>query len=123
MTSIRRILGEGKQHHQESERYSCFGRSEAQYKKATAMNNSSNSTGENLPSYSPQTSEERNAASRLLSELEKESARQQAFREALVQQLSGLDPPVAGPRLDNSREAQEKFHRAWGKFMGYLPKE
>ena len=65
--------------------------------------------------YVPKTDEERNEAFRLLEELERESARQQAFREALVQSLSGLKPPVPGREL--SPEEQEKFNQNWGKFM------
>jgi hypothetical protein len=67
--------------------------------------------------YVPKTDEERNEAFRLLEELEKESARQQAFREALAQSLSGLKPPVAGPRRELSPEEQERFNQTWGAFM------
>ena len=80
------------------------------------MNDSSNNTGENSPTYSPKTSQERDEAFRLLSELEKESARQQAFWEALTQQLAGLDPPVPSDRK-LSPEEEKKFAQNWGKFL------
>ena len=77
---------------------------------------SKNNEQDSMP-YVPKTDEERNEAFRLLGELESESARQQAFREVLVQHLSGLKPPVAGPRRELSPEEQEEFHRSWGAFM------
>ena len=80
------------------------------------MSNSSKDTGENSPRFLPQTQQEQAEAFRLLGELESESARQQALREALIQNLSQLrEPPLV--RREVSPEEQEKFNASWGAWL------
>ena len=80
------------------------------------MINSSKDTGENSPSYSPQTKQEQDEAFRLLSELERESAGQQALRERLIEDLSQLhEPPLV--RREVSLEEQKKFSQSWGHWL------
>jgi hypothetical protein len=80
------------------------------------MSSSSKDTGENSPRFSLQTKQEQDEAFRLLGELESESARQQALREALIQNLSQLhEPPPVHREL--SPEEQAKFSQNWGAWL------
>jgi hypothetical protein len=80
------------------------------------MSNSSKDTGESSPRFSPPTKQEQVEAFRLLGELERELARQQALREALIQNLSQLrEPPPVHREL--SPEEHEKFCQSWGAWL------
>jgi hypothetical protein len=102
------------------------------------MSNSSKDLGQNSPRFSPQTKQERDEAFRLLGELERESARQQALREALIQNLSQRhEPPLVVPleerealiakvsqapqppleRRPVSPEDQRQFNQNWGAWL------
>jgi hypothetical protein len=58
------------------------------------MKDTSNATKESFSQYSPQTEQEKAEAFRLLDELQRESARQDALREVLAMSLEQQQKPA-----------------------------